>query len=58
MGKAITENRFLADKSKRSAMIRRNVIESSIFEGIYGITEADLQKPLPKPVQGHPKKSG
>jgi len=49
MPKPVTENKYLVDKPKRDAMIRRNVIESSVFEGIYHVTEADLRRPLPKP---------
>ncbi len=58
MSKPITENKYLADKTKRTAMIRRNVIESSVFEGIYGVTEAVLQKPLPARVPAPLRKTG
>jgi hypothetical protein len=56
MAESIKNNKYLSDKAKRDAMILRNVIESSVFEGIYDITEADLQKHLPKPAES-PRRS-
>ena len=58
MAKLITENKYLADKAKRSAMIRRNVIQSSVFEGIYHVTDADLIKPLPDLSKAPRRKNG
>ena len=49
MAKVSETNKYLADKVRRDAMIHRNVIQSSIFEGIYHVTEADLEKPLEVP---------
>jgi hypothetical protein len=57
MPKVKDVNKYLMDKEKRDAMIRRNTIESSIFEGIYNVTEEDLRKPIPELLNKPPQKN-
>jgi hypothetical protein len=58
MAKVTNANEYLADKDARSGMIRRNVLHSSVFEGIYHVTALDLAKPVPTPAKEPRRKSG
>ncbi len=50
MAKSIETNPHGADPVKRAEMIRRQVIESSWFEGAVHLTKEDLELPLKEPV--------
>jgi hypothetical protein len=55
MAKPIESNPYVADSEKRAAMIRRQVLESSIFEGAVNLTEKDLIL-LPKALASKPRR--
>lgn len=42
MARSIENNPYLADPEKRAELIRRQALESSIFEGATHLTEKDL----------------
>ena len=50
MSRPITDNPYLADPVKLERVIRRSVLESTICEGVYHVTEEDLILPPPAPV--------
>jgi hypothetical protein len=58
MAKLTSKNKYLADKEVRIAMIRRNVVESSTFEGIYHVSIDDLAQPRSARVKAPQRRIG
>lgn len=56
MAKVKAENKFLSDDEKRVDVIRRNAIQSSVFDGIYHVTKLDFLRIPLEPVQSPPRK--